>query len=327
MTVLEPGPTPTVSQPKPPAPSKSVLRKQRPHVALKASSHADALAPHIDIDEPPPEIAAPDPLAGTETPGTSVEPTVALAAKPDVPAEPATPPTKSDDDKTHYHVSPPPSVELQYDVQKVSHEGNPIYGRGKIAWHIDGDHYVINGEAGMLFITALSFKSEGVIDEFGVAPVLYSEKRFRRSETNTHFHRERNTISFSASTQTYPRQGGEQDRASIIWQLVGIGRGDSAKFAPDAEFDMFVAGVRDGEVWRLEVVGEEEIDTGGVKTKAWHVMRMPRAGSYDQKLDIWLAPQAGWYPIKIRYTENNGDYLDMSVSNLKLADLHVDQSH
>ena len=48
-------------------------------------------------------------------------------------------------------------------------------------------------------------------------------------------------------------------------------------------------------------------------------MRIPRQGSYDQKLDIWLAPQQGWYPVKLRYTETNGDYLDMALSKLTLA--------
>jgi hypothetical protein len=270
-----------------------------------------------------PDIAATEPTVGTEASGTNANAAVALvsASRPAKPPEPP-PPAAQENDKAQFHVDPPPSIELQYDVQKVSHEGNPIYGHGKIAWQVDGDRYVINGEAGVLFITALTFKSEGTIDEHGVAPVIYSEKRFRRSETNTHFHRERNTISFSASTQTYPRQGGEQDRASIVWQLAGIGRGDSAKFVQGAEFDLFVAGIRDGEVWRIQVIGEEDITADGVKTSAWHVMRMPRTGSYDQKLDIWLAPQLGWYPVKIRYTENNGDYLDMSVSNLKFAATH-----
>jgi hypothetical protein len=270
-----------------------------------------------------PDIAEVEPTVGTEAPGTSADATIALvsASSREKPVEPA-PPAVKDDDKAHYHVDPPPSIELQYDVQKVVHEGNPIYGHGKIAWQVDGDRYVISGEAGVLFITALTFKSEGMIDEHGVAPIIYSEKRFRRSETNTHFQRERNTISFSASTQTYPRQGGEQDRASIVWQLAGIGRGDGAKFMSGAEFDLFVAGIRDGEVWRIQVIGEEDIVVDGAKTTTWHVMRMPRAGSYDQKLDIWLAPQLGWYPVKIRYTEINGDYLDMSVSNLKFADTH-----
>jgi hypothetical protein len=284
-----------------------------------------AALPAQSVDMPVADVAMVDPAAGMEVPGTSVDLALALAdtGKPEAAAAPpAAPPATENKDKTHYHVSPPPSIELQYDVQKVSHDGKPIYGHGKISWQVDGDRYAINGEAGVLFITALTFKSEGVIDEYGVAPALYSEKRFRRSETDTHFQRERNTISFSASTQTYPRQGGEQDRASIVWQLAGIGRGDSTKFAPDAEIDVFVAGVRDGEVWRIQVIGEEDIDAGGGKMKAWHVTRMPRPGSYDQKLDIWLAPQFDWYPVKIRYTETNGDYLDMSVSNLKLAASH-----
>jgi hypothetical protein len=58
---------------------------------------------------------------------------------------------------------------------------------------------------------------------------------------------------------------------------------------------------------------------GTGKTNAWHVVRIPRPGSYDQKIDIWLAPQQGWYPVKIRYTETNGDFLDMSLSNVQLV--------
>jgi hypothetical protein len=301
--------------PPPPAAStrKAPARPAFVRRAVKAAAPSNAIAA---------EVAAAAPAPGTESADTAAEASVALVnAAPALQPEPQPPtPPAAPETANTFHVSPPPSAELQYDVRKVPREGNPIYGHSRIAWRVDGDRYVIDGEVGVLFITAMTFKSEGMIDEHGVSPVIYSEKRFRRSETATHFQRERNTISFSASEQTYPRQGGEQDRASIVWQLAGIGRGDSAKFVPDAEIDVFVAGIRDGEVWRIHVIGEEEIDTGSGKTKAWHVMRMPRPGSYDQKLDIWLAPESGWYPVKIRYTETNGDYLDMSVSNLKLAD-------
>lgn len=218
-------------------------------------------------------------------------------------------------DLRHYKISIPPSAELKYDVQALR-DGQMVYGSGKISWQSDGNSYTVNGEASILFFTLLSFKSAGVIDDFGVAPEIYSEKRFRRPETNTHFHRERNTISFSASTATYPRKGGEQDRASIIWQLTGIGRGDGEKFIPGAEIDLFVAGVRDAEPWRIRVLDQEEIDIGSGKVAAWHVVRIPKPGSYDQTLDIWLAPQHEWYPVKLRFTETNGEYLDMLLSDL-----------
>jgi hypothetical protein len=52
---------------------------------------------------------------------------------------------------------------------------------------------------------------------------------------------------------------------------------------------------------------------------AWHVVRIPRPGSYEQKLDIWLSQQQGWYPVKLRFTETNGEYLDMSLSNLTIG--------
>ena len=219
----------------------------------------------------------------------------------------------------HYKIDPAPSAELKYDVQALR-EGQTVYGRGKIHWQTENGKYSVTGEAGVLFFTVLQFKSEGALDDYGVAPALYSEKRFRKSETNTHFNRdERNSISFSASTASYPRTGGEQDRASIIWQLAAIGRGDSEKFASGAELDLFVAGIRDAETWRIHVVGLEDIEVGTGKMAAWHVVRAPRAGSYDQQLDIWLAPQQQWYPVRLRYTETNGDYLDMSLSNLNMA--------
>jgi hypothetical protein len=292
-----------------PAPSPPKTRAKPRHAAV-----AQQPAPVAVAD------AAPSlPPEGIEVPGTSVESATEIAsvepATDSQSGEPAAPAAKPQEQAAHYKVDPPPSAELKYDVLALR-EGQTVYGHGKISWRTEGNSYTITGEAGILFFTVLNFRSEGVIDGFGVAPVMYSEKRFRRSETNTHFHRERNTISFSASTVSYPRKGGEQDRASIIWQLAGIGRGDSEKFVPDTDIDIFVAGMRDAETWHIRVIGEEVIELDSGKVTAWHLVRMPRPGSYDQKLDIWLAPQQQWYPVKLRYTETNGDYLDMSLSNL-----------
>lgn len=137
--------------------------------------------------------------------------------------------------------------------------------------------------------------------------------------TNTHFQHEKKTISFSASQAVYPYNGGEQDRASVMWQLAGIGRGDPAQYAPGMAFDIMVAGARNAETWRIEVIGQEDIDTPLGKIQAWHVVRAPKPGSYDQKIDIWLAHQHEWYPAKVRFTSANGDYLDMLLAELHPA--------
>lgn len=306
--VPKPKPKPRPKPRRSPAPPSAAPVEVAP--ATFALADTDTAAPPFESD-----------YAGMEAPGTSVETALPLAGPGEAKqAEEAI--ARDTSAATPAKIDPPPSVTLQYDVQTTPHEGNPMYGHGTITWQNSGNAYAINGDAGILFINALTFSSEGSIDASGITPTLYSEKRFRRPETNTHFQRERNIISFSASTASYPRQGGEQDRASIIWQLAGIGRGDSGKFAPGAQIEIFVAGVRDGETWRIRVIGQEQIDTGVGQLSAWHVVRAPRPGSYDQQLDIWLAPQHEWYPVKLRYTETNGDCLDMSLSAINIAAAH-----
>jgi hypothetical protein len=208
----------------------------------------------------------------------------------------------------------PPPAELKYDVQ-AQKKGFIYYGTGIITWQANENQYLITGTAKAAFFTVLEFKSEGEVGRAGIAPVLYAERSGNRAATNTHFHRERNTISFSASTFSYPRLGGEQDRASIIWQLAAMGRSKPELFKPGEDLSIFVAGVRNAAPWRIYLIGEEDIqlDAGSVKT--WHVKSVPQQGGYEKTFDIWFAPGHEWYPVKLRQTEVSGDYLELSLSN------------
>lgn len=299
-------------------------------VAATLESEPPAIPkPKIVAAKPKPR---PRPVAPASVPATPIaettgapdhEPPTESASNSNITAEEIPEPiTPASEEGTAYRIDLPPSASLKYDIQKIPKEGAPTYGSGTISWHTDGSRYTVDGDFGVLFITALRFKSSGTISDIGIVPELYSEKRFRRAETNTHFQHEAGLIIFSASTQSYPRTGGEQDRASIIWQLAGIGRGDSEKFVAGASIDLFVAGTRDAETWHILVIGQEDIMINGVSTTAWHVARAPKRGSYDQKLDIWLAPQQNWYPVRLRYTEANGDYLDMSLTSLNVSAPH-----
>ena len=263
---------------------------------------------------PAPAVVAAAAAVPTAPAAVETTPAAEVAAVPARVTAPVEQPAASAEPARRFRVPPP--VELKYDVQSLR-DGKVVYGRGKIAWRTDGGRYRIEGEAGVLFFTVLNFQSLGAIDDFGVAPEVYTEKRYRRDETITNFQRDTGRIHFSASDASYPRAGGEQDRASVVWQLAAIGLGDAARFAPGAQLELFVAGVRDAEPWVIQVIGLEQTETPAGSTAAWHVVRAPRPGSYEQKLDIWLAPQQSWYPVRLRYTETNGDYLDMAVTALE----------
>ncbi len=250
---------------------------------------------------PPIESSAPNPLAQSAP---------ANAAANGWPAQHRT--------ALQYNVNLPPSAALHYEVVALK-KGVPLLGQGAIVWQSNGIQYSINGSTDMVDGGSRSFQSEGEVGQSGIAPLRYSEKSSKRSATNTHFQRERGLISFSASTATYARQGDEQDRASIFLQLAGIGRGAPGIFKADGDIEIFVAGVRDGDTWRIHVVDEETIDLPAGKVTAWHLVRMPRPGTYEQQLDIWLAPSQNWYPVKFRYKQANGDTLDMSLIRVSSA--------
>lgn len=326
--------TTLVSLPVPSAPQPAPLPK--PRTATRAAAKPAKPRLPTPIPAPIPAAAPAQAPAAAETPpilsaaasDTAMASIAAEAATPTGKAsdagfgwpelaalEPAAAPGTSAPEQVRYTTAPPPSATLDYNVQALR-EGQTVYGHGKIAWQHNGSQYTIQGKAGILFFSLLDFASQGRIDESGVTPAQYTEKRFRRAQTETRFDRERRLISFSASAKSFPLQGGEQDRASLIWQLAGIGRGDGGRFAPGAQFPLFIAGVRDGSTWIMQVVGEEEVSVGLGALRAWHVRRAPRAGDKDQILDIWLAPSHHWYPVKLRYTEANGEYLELSLSGI-----------
>lgn len=318
MVELHPPALPTPS-PATPKTEPTIKRKIKSPVHRVAKVTPPASVPTSDAMSA--SIPSTDTAIGKESPAVAVddkanaEPVVNQLPPQDAPVADAKTNAPGSESQPHYKIDLPPPVELKYEVKKVPVGGSPMYGNGSISWQSTGTSYQVLGEAHVLFISLFNFKSEGVVGDFGVTPILYSQKSFHRSETDTHFNRdERNSISFSASTVSYPIKGGEQDRGSIMWELAAIGRGDPEKFVPGAQIDLFVAGVRDGDIWSILVADQEEIETGDGKTLAWHVVRTPRAGTYDQKIDIWLAPQFQWSPVKIRYTDKNGDYLDMSMT-------------
>lgn len=318
-----PPPKQATARPAKPAPSPA-RRKAAPPAAPPASAPSPAPADNVAAapDTVNDASAQPDPFAGASASATPMPADGHIeanaGAKDQTEADAGSSSAREAHGKPRPVFSAPSPAELQYEV-RAFRDGANWYGNGNFRWETSDGRYHIRGEATvkLLFsITVLNVTSEGLLGEHGLAPVTYSEKPFRRSLTQTHFQHEQARISFSASQATYPYRGGEQDRISTIWQLAGIGRGNARQFVPGEQIDMFVAGTRDAEPWKIKIIGEEEVDTDAGKRRAWHVLRTPRRGSYDHTLDIWLAPQEDWHPVKIRYTYTNGDWLELSLSRL-----------
>ncbi|MES2831910.1 MAG: DUF3108 domain-containing protein [Pseudomonadota bacterium] len=215
-----------------------------------------------------------------------------------------------------YKLSLPPSADLRYQVT-ARQSGLSIDGTAQVQWKwADGKFSVDTESRAALFGKVFDAKSVGDIDTFGLAPATFVDKRMRKSATTTTFDRQSKTIRFSASSAAYPIKGGEQDRNSVVWQLIGVARGAGPTFKAGSTWRFFVAGQRDAELWTFNVGKPARIRTAMGVINAIHVVRAPPADSKGQKLDIWLAPTLQWYPAKLRFTEADGDFIEQTLETI-----------
>ena len=142
------------------------------------------------------------------------------------------------------------------------------------------------------------------------------EKRFRKEAATTTFKRDSKSIVFSEGDDSYPLKGGEQDRNSTVWQLVSVARATPEKFTPGSEWSFFVAGRHDAEPWTFKVVKDDKVATGLGEVAAIHLVKAPPPDKKGQQVDLWLAPSLEWYPVKVTFEDEDGDYVEQTLQKI-----------
>lgn len=215
-----------------------------------------------------------------------------------------------------YKTNLPPSAVLKYAI-KSKQSGISLSGEGNIHWQTDKKTYSTAMETRAVILgTIHQASSKGIVNAQGLAPLEFTEKRFRKPENSVTFDRKDNTIRFSLSEQTYPIKGGEQDRTSAIFQLVAIARGNPAEFKQGSSWTYFVAGRKDAEPWLFNVGKQETISTPMGKINALHVVKKPPPDAPDRKIELWLAPSLEWYPVRIRFTDDETEYIEQTLQTI-----------
>lgn len=210
----------------------------------------------------------------------------------------------------------PPSADLHYDLA-ARQRGLALKGDATVTWRAGDGQYDVRVESRVAILgTLLDNRSKGTVDAWGLAPAEFSEKRMRKAPTSIAFDRTAKTMSFSEGEQTYQLKGGEQDRVSITWQLAAVARAAGEKFKPGSEWPFFVAGRSSAEAWTFKVVRREKVQTGLGEVDAVLVTRDALPGSKDQSIEIWLAPEHEWYPVKIRFTEGDKETIEQTLKSV-----------
>jgi len=211
-------------------------------------------------------------------------------------------------------ITPPPSADLAYSIHAVQH-GLTLDGSATVEWRAHNNLYSITNETrASLLGKILEAKSEGAIEATGLVPHISTEKRFRKSATTTTFDHAARLIRFEVSGKTHPLKGGEQDRNSVVWQLATMARNSSEQFKTGSTITTAVAGPKKIETWYFKVGASETLQTGLGNLDAIKVSK--EVDAKDQKIDIWFAPSQNWYPVRIRFTEAEGDTIEQTISSI-----------
>jgi hypothetical protein len=203
----------------------------------------------------------------------------------------------------------PPSALLSY-ASYVNGNPNQIT---QINWVNLGDGYQIKVTLSVPFLGDYVFSSIGGIDQYGLSPDFYEEIRGSKGSRNIEFVRQANSIKYSVNGQSSDLPKGAQDRFSVLFQLACLVGGNSqlddsgvAREIPVAELDKLSQ-------WIFVSQGDEDVSdpTNDKKIKARHFVRLPRNEADQRKVEVWLAEDHHWLPLKIIQTEPNGRVFEL----------------
>ena len=204
----------------------------------------------------------------------------------------------------------PASARLKYDI-KGEVKGFPYFAYGELLWRQDGKTYDARMEISHFLLGSRVQTSTGQLTPHGLEPIRFGDKV--RSEVAAHFDHIQNKVSFSANTPDAPLLPGAQDHLSVFMQLASMLGGAPGSFPKDTTLPFQAIGPRSSESW-VFLVGElENLSLPGGEIKALKLSR-PATGEFDPRVEVWLAPDVGYLPVRIRLTQGNGDFVEQQWS-------------
>ena len=205
----------------------------------------------------------------------------------------------------------PGPVHLPFAV--TAQEGpQPLSGAfGELVWAQDGDRYQARLTTTFLFRTLREWTSSGRVSAAGLVPERYTDTR-RRREVTALFDRDRGQIVFNNNKPAVPLLPGAQDRLSVMLHLGALLAGAPGRYPEGSQIAVQTATNSDAGVWVFQVGAEETLHLPAGDLLGRKLVRAPR-GADDLKVELWLAPQYGYLPLRLKLTEPDGDFADFQL--------------
>jgi hypothetical protein len=207
----------------------------------------------------------------------------------------------------------PASTKLIYAFTGES-KGIRYSAEGDMVWVHNDQTYQLQQEVRHMLMGSRSQTSVGSLGATGLKPKRFGDKG--RQEVAAHFERDKGLVSFSANTPSQALQDGAQDRLSLFVQLAALLAGSPQFQQPGQRIVFQVVSARSAEVWAFSVDKTETLKLPLGPLPTVKLSRLPLQ-QYDQTIEMWLSPQHGYLPARVRIVQTNGDVLDQLLSKVQ----------
>jgi Protein of unknown function (DUF3108) len=256
-------------------------------------------AARMPMPAPQPAPPPPPPPAPMLIPAVAEVPVIAVPVAMLAVAAPVTEAAAGLDTIPHYRTQMPPALTMRYVMQRGA-----LSGRGELSWRPESERYELKLVGSVAGLTVLTQISAGGFDAAGVAPLRFTDQRWRRGTKAANFQREAGKITFSGPSTEFPLRAGAQDRLSWMVQLGAIVAAEPELRGVGAKVVMYVVGANgEAGVWAFDCTLLESVTTGAGPVSALKFVREPRE-PYDTQVQVWIDPAQHYLPV--RATQKSG---------------------
>jgi hypothetical protein len=163
----------------------------------------------------------------------------------------------------------------------------------------------------------LDLKSSGSLQGFGIAPEKYIERiEITNRELRAEFDWTARVVQFAGRGAGQPAGflDGVQDPLSLQFHLPLLAQAYPSRFIPGADISFQVAR-RNVEAYVFRAEAYEPVRIGNRDVRALKLDRA-RGPKATRRVEIWMAPEYQWLPVRLRFTDTNDEVWDSVLAVL-----------
>ena len=205
-------------------------------------------------------------------------------------------------------------VVIDYDVRR-SLDGSPVGAARTMYFLGENNQYSIKNEVeakgfvSLFYWNKLVQTSDGIVTLEGLKPKNYHYQFGSKIDNFAVFDWESKKIMtiMNGKTSEFDMLEGSQDMLSFMYQFM---------FEPPlTKMKIYITNGKNYKSYDYSYIGEEVIETEVDKILTMHIAKFNY--NNEERIDLWLAKDYRYIPVKIRKTEKDGSILDQSAKKIE----------